>query len=280
MKFFAFNPFLFCSESPQKLVGVELTPCRGSYWTNGKVICFPWECDRFSYRNGKYDGTSYRNLDVEINMHDLNKLPDGTSIIKFEGSSDPRTIYNIELNETDYLTTQQFLSFCKDDGPCYKGKFLKNNNVLYQYGGRPPLEMMKLGNKAVIGFRYDPRDFIFPEKSLDKRCSFKANVSSEICNSPSGRHAWKILWQFPLPFPQEWLKINFFVGFSYLTDCTFDLYVYINGKKKQFLSAKSPCGQHADMKLGHYPYPTVGVYGKDKNGDGEFKMRFRGINMW
>ena len=83
-------------------------------------------------------------------MHDVANLPDGTSIIKFIGGPDHRLVYNIDSNSTQYYSTEEFLSLCELEGPCYKGKFLGNNNLLYLAGGWPPIVFQRKGNKVFI----------------------------------------------------------------------------------------------------------------------------------
>lgn len=215
-------------------------------------------------------------LSVSVNMYDLEKLPDGTSIIKFIGGPDHRLVYNLASNGTLYMKTEEFLKLCQDQGPCYKGKFLGNKDILYLQGGWPPMVMMKKGGKAFIGIRYDPRIFIFPEKSLNKTCDYKDDQGVGSCASPSGYHSWRKLWQSTLPYKKEWLSLDFITKWSYKQDC--EIEVIDSDTKEHLVNYKGPCGRYADMKLGNYPYPKVGVYSRSGAKE-EVKMRFRDIML-
>lgn len=266
---------LFCSEDPKTLSRVEVTPCRtGGYWTNGKVFCSPPECEAF-LSQPKDTQSFYQIFGISINMNDLNNLPDGTTIMKFASPSDHRRIYNIVTNETRYLSTKEFLDLCQSEGPCYKGKFLGNDNILYQFGGHPLLQMKIKSGKLVIGMRYDPREFLYPEKDLLTRCRFRDGESSGKCDSPSGFHTWKILWESSLPFYKEWLTLHINISWSYKQNCKIKISDVEYGIS--LVEFEGPCGRQTEMKLGNYPYPKFGVYGRDKKGNGEYKMKFRNI---
>lgn len=263
-----------CFSSANEISRVEATPCRaGGYWTNGKVFCSPPECSKF-LNQPKDDRYFEEILIVAVNMHDLRSLPDGTSIIRFMGTSDHRLVYNKIKNTTDYLLTEEFLALCEKYGPCYKGKFLNNDTILYMHGGRPPLTMKKMGDKVIIGLRHDPREFIYPEKDLKTRCSYKKDIESEECDSPTGKHTWKILWNATLPYKggeSEWGGFIFNTKWS-LHNCKIFIN-YLSSKEENIVNYEGPCGRYADMKIGNFPYPKIGVFGRRKD-EGNFKMRF------
>lgn len=236
------------------------------------MFCAPEECGQY-LRQPELD-YFVNELSVSVNMNDLDKLPKGTSIIKFIGGPDHRLVYDVTENSTKYYDTQNFLKLCEKYGPCYKGKFLGNDSLLYFQGGWPPMVMQKTDNAVFIGLRFDPRNFIFPEKSLPQSCEYTADELSGTCDSPSGSHTWMKLWESSLPYKKEWLSLKFITVWSYKKDCLIEVTDTVTGENLVWF--QGPCGRYADMKLGNYPYPKVGVYSRS-GASGLVQMRFRDI---
>lgn len=261
------------SDDPTKVARYEFTSCRaGGFWTNGIIFCEPEECKDFINRPADID-YFHEKLDITINMDDVNSFPDDTLFIKFMGSPDDRLVYDIQANTTNYYTTQEFLDLCKSEGGCFKGRFGANDNLLYSYGGRPPMAMKKMGDKVILGLRYDPRPFVFPEKLAPRRCRYEEGKSSDICDSPSGVQAWQILWESQLPYAHEWLELKFDIYWSHTNDCKIKVY---NGNNI-LVDFVGPCGRYSDMKLGNYPFPKIGIM--TGSGVGDHQMRFRNIHF-
>lgn len=215
---------------------------------------------------------------VTLNMNDVSslKMRKGVIITKFYGNPDHRLIYNITTNQTHLLSTDEFLNYCTLYGPCYKGKFHSRSDILYLFAGFPPLIMKRDKRGTIyIGVRYDPRDFVLVEKIHPRPCLFKSNIDYELCESPTGYHSWKRLWQKPLPYHKEWLALHWFVRWSYKQDCIIKVTDTETGEV--LVDYTGPCGRHVDMKMGNYPYLQLGMYSGGLNVP--VKMRFKDIKI-
>ncbi|XP_071156471.1 uncharacterized protein [Mytilus edulis] len=268
----------FKNNNPLETSRVELTPCRtGGYWTNGKVFCSPPECSKY-LRQPKNAEYFEEELHVTMNMKDLNEIPvngprGGASMIKYASGSDHRLIYNITSNTTQYLTTDQFFSYCSKFGPCYKGEFLGRTDLLYSHGGWPPMILKRQGDQVLLILRYDPRSFVYREKSPLVSCKRKSENDFELCDSPTGSYSWRKIWKASLPYKKEWLSLRFLTRWSYKHDCL--IQVTDTETQEELVNYTGPCGRYADMKLGNYPYAKVGI--SNKGLSGSVKMRFRDV---
>lgn len=255
-----------------------MVACRNAgYWTNGKVFCSPPECSKY-LRQPKDTDYFEEEMYVTLNMNDLSslKMRKGVIITKFHGNPDHRLIYNITTNQTHLLSTDEFLNYCTLYGPCYKGKFHNRSDILYLFAGFPPLIMKRDKRGTIyIGVRYDPRDFVLLEKIHPRPCLFKSNIDYELCESPTGYHSWKRLWQKPLPYHKEWLALHWFVRWSYKQDCIIKVTDTETGEV--LVDYTGPCGRHVDMKMGNYPYVHIGMYSGGVNVP--VKMRFKDIKI-
>lgn len=264
--------YFFFSDNPDKVARYELTACRaGGYWTNGKIFCEPPECQAFTQQPLDIDYFR-QELSLTVNMFDVNDFPNDTVFIKFMGTPDDRLVYDVQSNTSTYYTTQQFLDLCDSDGPCFKGRFIGNDNLLYSQGGRPPFAVKKMGDKVIIGLRYDPRPFVYPESLAPRRCRYEEGKSWDMCDSPAGTQSWKILWESRLPSYQQWMQFTFDIKWSEKHDCKIALEV--NNQRFHF---HEPCGRYSDMKLGNYPFPKIGIY--TGSGVGDHQIRFRDIKF-
>jgi hypothetical protein len=241
------------------------------------VFCSPPECSKYLHQSTNTDYFE-EELYVTLNMHDLAnmKMQNGVIITQFHGNPDHRLIYNITTNQTHLLSTDEFLNYCNLYGPCYKGRFHNRNDILYLFAGFPPLIMETDNHGDIsIGVRYDPRDFVLLEKIPPRPCLFKSTMDYELCESPTGYHSWRRLWQRPLPYHKEWLTLHWLVRWSYKHDCIIEVTDTETGEV--LVDYTGPCGRHVDMKMGNFPYAKVGMY----NGgvDVPVKMRFRDIRI-
>lgn len=241
------------------------------------MFCSPPECSKYLHQPTNTDYFE-EELYVTLNMHDLAnmKMQNGVIITQFHGSPDHRLIYNVTTNQTYLLSTDEFLNYCNLYGPCYKGRFHNRSDILYLFAGFPPLimETDNHGNIS-IGVRYDPRDFVLLEKIPPRPCLIKSTMDYELCESPTGYHSWRRLWQRPLPYHKEWLTLHWLVRWSYKHDCIIEVTDTETGEV--LVDYTGPCGRHVDMKMGNFPYAKVGMY----NGgvDVPVKMRFKDIRI-
>ncbi|CAG2191015.1 unnamed protein product [Mytilus edulis] len=269
----------FDSNTPDEVATVEITPCReAGYWTNGNVFCNVPECSKYVEQTN----TDYfeDELHVTVNMKDLFEIPvtglgvtRGFNVIKFDGTPDHRLIYNTKTNLTKKLDSEKFKDYCSLYGPCVEGMFLGRSDLLYLKGGRPPLVFKRQGDEVFIVLRYDPRMFAFRDRPPYVSCYYTPDKTSEECDSPTGSFKWTKLWQSSLPYEKEWLSLRFFTRWSSKQDCIIRVTDTETGT--DLVNFTGPCGRYADMDLGNFPYPRVGLFGKGINGSA--KLRFKDL---